>query len=238
MRVTTRRLQASIDLLEREMKLRKQKRRLRSWRRKLSTVRNYDVFLELIEKEAASRGRTRREQLHLIKSILQERRDERATQVRHFLESIDIDRLAKRFKIRQTPVYLDFLKGNREMPCTAWGNPTYNVFGWQLPCYLLADGYVDTFAELMENTRWENYGTESGNPKCANCMVHSGYEASAVDDTFSSLKGFLSTVRATMLSGKHKDAGALEALEERSAPVSHVGLVQVNVPGQKEHAKV
>lgn len=94
MRVTTRRLQASLDLLEREMKLRKQKRRLRTWRRKLSTVRNYDVFLELIEKESPSRGRTRREQLHLIKTILQERRDERATQVRHFLESIDIDRLA------------------------------------------------------------------------------------------------------------------------------------------------
>jgi len=62
--------------------------------------------------------------------------------------------------------------------------PTYNVFGWQKPCYLLQDGYVDTFQELLDTTEWQSYGTESGNPKCANCMVHSGYEASAVDHTF------------------------------------------------------
>src|SRR5262249_37578515 len=116
---------------------------------------------------------------------------------------------------------------------TPWGMPTYNVFGWQLPCYLLADGYVDTFAELMKKTKWENYGTESGNPKCANCMVHSGYEASAVDDTFSSIRGFVATIRATLFSGRYKDLATLEALEERSAPVAHLGLVQVNVPKAK-----
>jgi hypothetical protein len=96
MRVTTRRLQASLDLLEREMKVRKLKRRLRGWRRKLSSVRNYDVFLELIEKEAASRGRSRREQLELVKAILHERRFHRAAKVNKFLQGIDIDSIAMR----------------------------------------------------------------------------------------------------------------------------------------------
>src|SRR6266567_1989714 len=96
MHVTTRRLQASLDLLEREMKVRKLKRRLRKWRRRLSTVRNYDVFLELIEKEAPSRGRARREQLELVKGILKERRLHRAARIRQFLEGIDIDAVAIR----------------------------------------------------------------------------------------------------------------------------------------------
>src|SRR5215204_4946655 len=77
---------------------------------------------------------------------------------------------------------------------------TFNLFGGQKPCYLLQDGYAETFAELMQATEWAKYGTESGNPKCANCMVHSGYEASAVDHTFSSLSGFLATVKATLSS--------------------------------------
>src|SRR5881396_999696 len=99
MRVTTRRLQASLDLLVREMKLGKAKRRLRNWRRELSSVRNYDVFLELIEKETTRRGKVRREQLHLVKAILQERRGQRATKVRHFLERIDIDKIANRLGV-------------------------------------------------------------------------------------------------------------------------------------------
>ena len=94
MRVTTRRLQASLDLLAREMKVKKLKRRLRNWRRRLSSVRNYDVFLELIDKEAASRGRTRRQQLELIKTILQERRLKRAEKVKNYLEGIDVDAIA------------------------------------------------------------------------------------------------------------------------------------------------
>jgi hypothetical protein len=119
--------------------------------------------------------------------------------------------------------------GKRHYTCTPWGMPTYNIFGWQKPCYLLADGYADTFDELMQSTAWEKYGTESGNPKCANCMVHSGYEASAVDDTFSSIKGLLATARATLFAGSYADRAALEALEEKSAPASHLGLVQVSV---------
>jgi hypothetical protein len=76
--------------------------------------------------------------------------------------------------------------------------PTYNIFGWQKPCYLMQDGCAATFAELMESTAWEKYGARSGNPKCANCMMHSGYEASAVDGTFGSLAGFGRTVKATL----------------------------------------
>jgi CHAD domain-containing protein len=94
MRVTTRRLQASLDLLEREMRVRKLKRRLRGWRRKLSSVRNYDVFLELIEKETIRRGRSRREQLDLVKGILQERRLARSAKVKKFLGGINIDSIA------------------------------------------------------------------------------------------------------------------------------------------------
>ena len=94
MRVTTRRLQASLDLLEREIKVRRLKRRLRSWRRKLSAVRNYDVFLDLIEKEAASRGRTRRAQLELVQSILHARRLQQSTKVSQFLQGININSIA------------------------------------------------------------------------------------------------------------------------------------------------
>src|SRR3954469_452884 len=94
------------------------------------------------------------------------------------------------WKFNLSPLFLEFLMGKRTYRCTPWGMPTYNLFGWQKPCYLLQDGYADTFAELMASTDWDRYGTESGNPKCANCMVHSGYEASAVHDTFNSLSGF------------------------------------------------
>jgi len=107
--------------------------------------------------------------------------------------------------------------------------PTYNLFGWQKPCYLLQDGYADTFEELMKATEWENYGTESGNPKCANCMVHSGYEASAVHHTFNSLSGLFATVK-TMLFSKYEDAEALRMLDEPVQPVhAPAGLVQIHV---------
>ena len=147
----------------------------------------------------------------------------------------------KGWVFNQSPLFLEYLMGKRHYACTPWGMPTFNIFGWQKPCYLLQDGYADSFAELMAETKWAEYGTESGNPKCANCMVHSGYEASAVDDTFGSIKGFLSTVRATVFGGRYADRAALEALEEKSAPASHLGLVQVNVPAsaarQRESAR-
>jgi hopanoid biosynthesis associated radical SAM protein HpnH len=110
----------------------------------------------------------------------------------------------KKWKFNMSPLFLEFLMGRREYQCTPWGMPTYNIFGWQKPCYLLQDGYAETFGELIRDTKWERYGYESGNPKCANCMVHSGYEASAVNHTFGSLAGFIATVRATLFDG-YKD---------------------------------
>src|SRR6202451_664905 len=115
------------------------------------------------------------------------------------------------WKFNMSPLFLEFLMGKRHYACTPWGMPTFNLFGWQKPCYLLQDSYAYTFAALMESTNWENYGTESGNPKCANCMVHSGYEASAVHDQFSSWRGFLATVKATF-SHRYPDAEALRML--------------------------
>jgi hopanoid biosynthesis associated radical SAM protein HpnH len=133
----------------------------------------------------------------------------------------------KRWHFNQSPLFLEFLMGKRHYACTPWGMPTYNIFGWQKPCYLLQDGYADTFEELMETTAWENYGTESGNPKCANCMVHSGYEASAVAHTFSSLKGLLTTARAVLFH-QYKDADAEEALRQDDTVPLH--LVQLKLP--------
>jgi hopanoid biosynthesis associated radical SAM protein HpnH len=87
-----------------------------------------------------------------------------------------------KWKFSQSPLFLDFLAGNQTYKCTPWGNPTRNVFGWQRPCYLLGEGYAKTYTELMETTDWDSYGT--GNyEKCADCMVHSGYEATAVVDS-------------------------------------------------------
>ncbi len=105
-----------------------------------------------------------------------------------------------RWKFNLSPLFLRFLQGKIEYDCTPWGMPTYNIFGWQKPCYLLQDGYANTFDELMKSTAWASYGKKSGNPKCVDCMVHSGYEASAVDDTFGSLAGFARTVKATLFS--------------------------------------
>lgn len=102
------------------------------------------------------------------------------------------------WRFNQSPLFLQFLMGRLDYPCTPWGNPTYNIFGWQRPCYLLQDGYARTFKELMEGTQWDRYGT-GRNEKCADCMVHCGYEASAVQDTFSSWTGFGRTVKAVLL---------------------------------------
>jgi len=133
----------------------------------------------------------------------------------------------KSWKFNQSPLFLEFLMGKRQYACTPWGMPTYNVFGWQKPCYLLQDGYTDTFQELMDSTEWQNYGTESGNPKCANCMVHSGYEASAVDHTFNGWRGLIATIKAS-LSTTYADSDALAMLNEPVTPVhSYNPLVQI-----------
>jgi hopanoid biosynthesis associated radical SAM protein HpnH len=116
---------------------------------------------------------------------------ERAPDQEHFLSRTRTKQLfrdifrrgrgARAWSFSQSGLFLDFLAGNQEYRCTPWGNPTRNVFGWQRPCYLLGEGYAASFRELMDETDWDAYGT--GNyEKCANCMVHSGYEATAVQD--------------------------------------------------------
>ncbi len=138
----------------------------------------------------------------------------------------------KSWQFNLSPLFLEFLMGKRTYPCTPWGMPTYNVFGWQKPCYLLQDGYAETFNELLQTTEWQNYGTESGNPACANCMVHSGYEASAVNATFSSVGGFLATVKATLFT-TYKDDEALRMLDAPEAPVNP--LVQIAPTSNSSH---
>jgi len=137
------------------------------------------------------------------------------------------------WQFNQSMLFLEFLMGKRDFKCTPWGMPTYSIFGWQKPCYLLQDGYAETFGELMDTTDWANYGTESGNPKCANCMVHSGYEASGVDYSFSSLKGMWATAKATLFT-RNEDEGALQLLNEPVTPVhSHNPLVQIGAKPTK-----
>ncbi|MEX5214034.1 MAG: adenosyl-hopene transferase HpnH [Nitrospiraceae bacterium] len=112
------------------------------------------------------------------------------------------------WRFNQSPLFLEFLMGQVEYQCTPWGNPTYNVFGWQRPCYLLQDGYVKTFRELMDGTDWDRYGT-GRNEKCADCMVHCGYEASAVNDTFGSWTGLARTVRAIVVPNRNGSGHSL-----------------------------
>jgi hopanoid biosynthesis associated radical SAM protein HpnH len=90
----------------------------------------------------------------------------------------DIKRLGKRFPLNTSPVYAEFLAGERELMCTAWGNPTYNTKGWKGPCYLMTDAHHEAFGELIQKTPWEKYGY-GRDPRCEDCLVHCGYEASA-----------------------------------------------------------
>ncbi|MHB1158096.1 MAG: adenosyl-hopene transferase HpnH [Phycisphaerales bacterium] len=131
----------------------------------------------------------------------------------------------KRWKFNQSPLYLEFLMGKREFECTPWGNPTYNIFGWQKPCYLLQDGYVDTFAELMATTEWQNYGRESGNPSCQQCMVHCGYEPSAVNHTFGSFGGMWATIKAMVFNTYANPAAKRRLDDEMNKP--HGPLAQL-----------
>mgnify|MGYP001079833820 CR=1 FL=1 len=130
---------------------------------------------------------------------------ERAPDQKHFLNRSRTKELfrailrrgrgGRKWSFNQSGLFLDFLAGNQQYHCTPWGNPTRNVFGWQRPCYLLGEGYARSFRELMEETDWDAYGT--GNyEKCADCMVHSGYEATAVMDAVRNpLKAFRVGVR-------------------------------------------
>jgi hopanoid biosynthesis associated radical SAM protein HpnH len=122
----------------------------------------------------------------------------------------------KRWLFNQSPLYLEFLMGKRDYECTPWGSPTYNLFGWQKPCYLLQDGYVDTFKELIDTTDWDNYGRASGNPDCQQCMVHCGYEPSAVNHTFSGFGGIWANIKA-MVFNTYANPAAKQCLDEEKA---------------------
>jgi hopanoid biosynthesis associated radical SAM protein HpnH len=93
----------------------------------------------------------------------------------------------RKWRLNHSPLFLDFLEGRVDYGCTAWGIPSYSLFGWQRPCYLMSDGYAKTYRELVETTDWERYG-RGRDPRCANCMAHCGYEPTAVDATTRSLK--------------------------------------------------
>ncbi len=93
----------------------------------------------------------------------------------------------KKWRLNHSPLFLDFLEGKADFGCTAWGIPSYSLFGWQKPCYLMSDGYASTYKELVEETDWESYG-RGRDERCANCMAHCGYEPTAVMATMGSLK--------------------------------------------------
>jgi MoaA/NifB/PqqE/SkfB family radical SAM enzyme len=146
---------------------------------------------------------------------------EKAPDQDHFLKRDKTRRLfhrllvnpKRRWKFNQSPLFLEFLRGEFDLECTPWGNPTYNLFGWQRPCYLLDEGYVATFQELLETTDWNAYGRRSGNPKCQDCMVHCGHEPTAVSETFGSLAGFLRTVKLTLVGSRRISEAELARLD-------------------------
>jgi len=153
---------------------------------------------------------------------------ERAPDQEHFLTRARTKQLfrdifrrgrgGRAWSFSQSGLFLDFLAGNRDYHCTPWGNPTRNVFGWQRPCYLLGEGYAASFRELMDETDWDAYGT--GNyEKCANCMVHSGYEATAVQDAVSNpMRALLVGLRGVRTDG----AMAPEIPLARQRPAEYV----------------
>ena len=121
---------------------------------------------------------------------------EKAPDQEHFLQVTETRRLfreafadgrRKRWRLNHSPLFLDFLEGKVDYQCTPWGIPSYSVFGWQRPCYLMADGYAETYQELLETTDWDSYG-RGRDERCAGCMAHCGYEPSAVVATAGSLR--------------------------------------------------
>ncbi|MGZ4384494.1 MAG: adenosyl-hopene transferase HpnH [Gaiellaceae bacterium] len=109
------------------------------------------------------------------------------TQTRELFSAAFAGGKRKKWRLNHTPLFLDFLEGKVDFQCTAWGIPSYSLFGWQRPCYLMADGYTKTYRELVETTDWDKYG-RGRDPRCDNCMAHCGYEPTAVLATTRSLR--------------------------------------------------
>jgi hopanoid biosynthesis associated radical SAM protein HpnH len=108
-------------------------------------------------------------------------------QTRELFHEAFADGRRKRWRLNHSPLFLDFLEGKADFECTPWGIPSYSLFGWQRPCYLMGDGYAETYKELLETTDWSKYG-RGNDPRCDNCMAHCGYEPTAVLASTSSLK--------------------------------------------------
>src|SRR5450631_3421084 len=108
-------------------------------------------------------------------------------QTRKLFSEAFADGRRRKWRLNHSPLFLDFLEGKAEFDCTAWGIPSYSLFGWQRPCYLMSDGYTETYKELIETTDWSAYG-RGRDPRCENCMAHCGYEPTAVLKTTSSLR--------------------------------------------------
>jgi hopanoid biosynthesis associated radical SAM protein HpnH len=108
-------------------------------------------------------------------------------QTRELFSEAFADGRRKKWRLNHSPLFLDFLEGKAEFECTAWGIPSYSLFGWQRPCYLMSDGYAQTYKELIETTDWSKYG-RGRDPRCENCMAHCGYEPTAVLETTRSIR--------------------------------------------------
>jgi hopanoid biosynthesis associated radical SAM protein HpnH len=144
----------------------------------------------------------------------------------------------RNWRFNHSSLFLDFLAGNQRYQCTPWSNPTYNIFGWQKPCYLMAEeGYTDSFAKLMKETHWERYGT-GRHPKCDNCMAHCGYEGTAVVDTFTNpLKALWVAMRGPRTEGPMApDFPVLydQAAVESAGGGASVAAVPVSSIGQRD----
>jgi len=134
----------------------------------------------------------------------------------------------RKWTFNHSSLFLDFLAGNQTYACTPWSNPTYNVFGWQRPCYLLSDeGYAPTYKSLIEDTEWDKYGI-GNNAKCNNCMAHCGFEGTAVNDAFRHpLKALLTSLRGPKVSGPMAPDLALN-LDSASTPAPAEVLISAD----------
>jgi len=173
---------------------------------------------------------------------------ERAPDQEHFLNRQttknlfrDLFRLGKervkqgktKWRFSQSSLYMDFLSGNQTYECTPWGNPTRNIFGWQRPCYLLGEGYVKTFKELIETTEWDKYGTGKYE-KCADCMVHCGYEPTAANDA---MRNPLKTLLVALRGPKTEGAMAKDIDLSQQRPADYVFSKHVQEALSKVHAE-
>lgn len=116
-------------------------------------------------------------------------------ETRELFRKVFADGRRNRWRLNHSPLFLDFLEGRVDFPCTAWAIPSYSLFGWQRPCYLMSDGYASTYRELVEETDWSKYG-RGRDPRCANCMAHCGYEPTAVFATMGSLTQSVRAIRS------------------------------------------